>query len=49
VLVLLRFEEGLAYPEIARMSGEEPATIQARVARALPSLRECVEQKGLAL
>ena len=49
VLVLLRYEEGLPYGEIARMSGEQPATVQARVARALPRLRDCVEQKGLQL
>jgi RNA polymerase sigma factor (sigma-70 family) len=49
VLVLLRYEEGLPYEEIARMSRERPATVQARVARALPLLRECVERKGLQL
>jgi RNA polymerase sigma-70 factor, ECF subfamily len=49
VLVLLRYEEGLPYEEIARMSGERATTIQARVARALPLLRNCVEQRGMAL
>ena len=34
--VLLRYEEGLPYEEIARMSRERPPTVQARVARALP-------------
>ncbi len=47
VAVLLRYEEGLAYEEIARMSRELAATIQARVARALPRLRECLESKGV--
>ena len=49
VLVLLRYEEGLPYEEIARMSRERPPTVQARVARALPPLRECVEGKGVQL
>ena len=49
VAVLLRYEEGLAYEEIARMSRELAATIQARVARALPRLRECLESKGVGL
>jgi RNA polymerase sigma-70 factor (ECF subfamily) len=41
--VLLRFQEDLSYPEIARISGERPPTLQARVARALPVLRRCLE------
>jgi RNA polymerase sigma factor (sigma-70 family) len=49
VLVLLRYEEGLPYEEIARMSRERAPTVQARVARALPQLRECVEGKGVRL
>jgi RNA polymerase sigma factor (sigma-70 family) len=47
--VLLRFQQGLSYPEIARISGEEPATLQARVARALPVLRRCIEEQGVSL
>ena len=47
VLVLLRYEQDLPYEEIARMSRERPATVQARVARALPRLRACVESKGV--
>ncbi len=49
VAVLLRYEEGLAYEEIARMSRKLAATIQARVAGALPRLRECLESKGVGL
>ena len=50
--VLLRFLDGASYPEIARLfaseGGEysEPNTIEARVRRALPALRECLETKG---
>jgi RNA polymerase sigma factor (sigma-70 family) len=42
--VLLRYEEGLGYEEIARMSRERAPAVQARVARALPVLRECVSR-----
>jgi RNA polymerase sigma-70 factor (ECF subfamily) len=41
--LLLRFQEELSYPEMAQVSGERPATLQARVARALPALRHCLE------
>lgn len=44
--VLLRFQEDLSYPEMAGVFGDRPATLQARVARALPILRQCLEQKG---
>lgn len=46
--VLLRFQAGLTYPEMARTANEQPATLQARVARALPTLRRCLESRGLA-
>lgn len=45
--VLLRYMEGFTYEEMARICGENPATLQARVARALPVLRKCLEGKGL--
>jgi RNA polymerase sigma-70 factor (ECF subfamily) len=44
--VLLRFQQGVSYEEMARLEGERPATLQARVARALPVLRRCLERKG---
>jgi RNA polymerase sigma-70 factor, ECF subfamily len=47
--VLLRYQEGLAYPEMASVCRDRPATLQARVARALPVLRRCIEQRGHAL
>lgn len=46
--VMLRFQQGLSYPEIARLSGEKAPAVQVRVARALPMLRRCLEEKGMA-
>jgi RNA polymerase sigma factor (sigma-70 family) len=45
--VVLRYQEGFAYDEIARVARDRPGTIQARVARAMPLLRRCLEDKGL--
>ena len=39
IAVLLRFREGLTFEEIGALCGERAATVQARVARALPRLR----------
>jgi RNA polymerase sigma factor (sigma-70 family) len=47
--VVLRFREGYSYVEMADLSGERAPTLQARVVRALPLLRRCVERKGLTL
>lgn len=47
--VLLRYQEGLAYPDMAIVCRDRPATLQARVARALPVLRRCIEQRGQSL
>jgi len=46
--VLLRFQQGLSYPEIARLTDEKAPALQIRVARALPILRRCLEEKGMA-
>ncbi|MFL6198643.1 MAG: RNA polymerase sigma factor [Thermoanaerobaculia bacterium] len=46
--IVLRFQQGLSYPEIARLSGEKAPALQVRVARALPVLRRCLEDKGMA-
>jgi len=46
--VLQRFQQGLTYEEMSRLEGERPATLQARVVRALPVLRRCLERKGAA-
>lgn len=45
--VLLRYREGFSYPEMARICEAQPATLQARVARALPGLRRCLEAQGV--
>ncbi len=45
--VLLRYQAGISYVEMARICRERPATLQARVARALPVLRRCLEEQGL--
>src|SRR5262245_42499527 len=47
--VLMRYRMGLSYEEMARSSGERAGTLQARVARALPALRRCLESKGITL
>lgn len=47
--VLLRFQEGMTYEHMATICGEKPATLQARVTRALPVLRRCLEAKGVEL
>lgn len=41
--VLLRYQQELSYDEAAVVTGERPGTLQQRVARALPRLRQCVE------
>lgn len=45
--VLLRFQQGLSFLEMAAVCRERAATLQARVARALPVLRRCLESRGV--
>jgi RNA polymerase sigma-70 factor (ECF subfamily) len=47
IAVLMRYIEGFTYPEMADACGHRPATLQARVARALPILRRCLEEGGV--
>ena len=49
VAILLRFQEGMTYELMGTTCGEKPATLAARVARALPLLRRCLEAKGVEL
>ena len=42
--VQLRYQ-GMSFEEIAEMSNEKANTVQARVTRALPVLRECIEKR----
>ena len=44
--VLLRYQEGMSYEQIATICGEKPATMRARVSRAMPVLRRCLERTG---
>ena len=44
--VLLRFQSGMSFPEMSNVLGVRSETLQARVARALPVLRRCLEGKG---
>lgn len=41
--VLLRFQQGFSFEEMAEIMREKPGTLQARVARAMPVLRACIE------
>jgi RNA polymerase sigma-70 factor (ECF subfamily) len=43
--VLLRFQQGFTFEQMAEVCGEKPGTLQARVVRALPRLRECIEAR----
>lgn len=47
--VLLRFQEEISYVEMARLLTERAATLQARVARAMPVLQRCLEERGMTL
>jgi RNA polymerase sigma-70 factor, ECF subfamily len=44
--VLLRFQHGKSYHEMSAQLGAKPTTLHARVARALPVLKRCLECKG---
>jgi RNA polymerase sigma-70 factor (ECF subfamily) len=44
--VLLRFQEGFSYEQMAKLLRERAPTLQARVARAMPVLRRCLEAQG---
>lgn len=43
--VLLHYQQGLTYEDMAGLCGEKPGTLQARVARALHRLRAMVEEQ----
>ncbi len=46
IAVLLRYREEMSYEEMAEVCGEKPATLQARVQRALPKLKKALERSG---
>jgi RNA polymerase sigma-70 factor (ECF subfamily) len=43
--VLLRFQQGFSFEELAEMFNEKPGTLHARVARAMPQLRAAIEAR----
>jgi RNA polymerase sigma-70 factor, ECF subfamily len=44
-IVLLRYQQGFTFEEISEICKEKPGTLQARVTRALPRLRRCIEAR----
>jgi RNA polymerase sigma factor (sigma-70 family) len=47
--IVQRYTQGLSYAQMSDVTGEQAATLRARVARALPALRRCVEGSGVHL
>jgi RNA polymerase sigma factor (sigma-70 family) len=43
--LVLRYQQGLTFEELGAVFSEKPGTLQARVMRALPVLRACIEAK----
>jgi RNA polymerase sigma-70 factor (ECF subfamily) len=43
--VLLRYQQGFTFEDMAEVCDAKPGTLQARVARALPKLRACIEAR----
>lgn len=43
--LLLRFQQGFTFEEMADVCHEKPGTLQAQVSRAMPSLRACIETR----
>lgn len=46
MVLLMRFAEGFAYDDIARIAGIRADAVRARVCRAMPVLRACIERRG---
>ena len=44
-VLLLRFQQGFTFEEMAVVCRERPGTLQAKVTRALPVLRACIENR----
>lgn len=42
-VVLLRYQNGFTFEELAEIFHDKPGTLQARISRALPVLRRCIE------
>lgn len=46
MLLVLRFQEGFGYDDIARITQLRVEALRARVSRAMPVLRRCIEERG---
>jgi RNA polymerase sigma-70 factor, ECF subfamily len=47
MVLLLRFHEEFTFEEMSTMTNEKAGTLQARVSRAMPLLRDCLASKGI--
>jgi RNA polymerase sigma-70 factor (ECF subfamily) len=47
VAIVLRYQDELSYEEIERVTGVSVGALRVRVLRALPTLKECLEAKGV--
>ena len=43
--LLLRYQQGFTFEDMAAICSEKPGTLQAKVTRALPVLKTCIEQR----
>jgi RNA polymerase sigma-70 factor (ECF subfamily) len=43
--LLLRFQQGLTFEDMAEVCRARPGTLQAQVTRALPVLKDCIEAR----
>jgi RNA polymerase sigma factor (sigma-70 family) len=46
-VLILRFRDELSYDEISRLTSDTTGALRVRLARALPALRRCLEEKGI--
>ncbi|HET9624179.1 MAG TPA: sigma-70 family RNA polymerase sigma factor [Kofleriaceae bacterium] len=44
--VLARYQQGLTFEQMAELFDRKPGTLQAKIARILPRLRDCLERRG---
>lgn len=44
-VLLLRFQQGFTFEDIAQVCDEKAGTLQAQVSRVLPVLRDCIERR----
>jgi RNA polymerase sigma-70 factor (ECF subfamily) len=46
-VLVLRFQDGLSFEEISKLTHDRPGALRVRLSRALPALRRCLEGKGV--